>query len=1556
MKMKMEMKMNIEVKRILAKTLFNDSKVKSTKLDKIRRRVEEESSLGDEEVSELDVAFSDDGGSDIFDDPVLNDEGYDFALNDEGYDIALNEEGDSESEVSDGGEGELDVDRLLKEWSESRPDDEMTRQVSDIIVNAKVRVNENNISQVPESSSEESDEQSWDGDGAEPDEETAELAGHLEDMKRQLQEWNKPRPDSERTKLVSGSIINTEQRVNNVNIYQHTDSAEEESDERSWDSDDVEPVDETAEYAGHLEEMRRQQVNDPDGYRYKRYLVKRIRRGLVDLGNGKNRVSIYERKDNNNISYSYGTDLAAGVEYLKSVGASHPSQPSQPQPQFSRYSAPSSSATVTQVAHQQQPRPKTKMSTTMGCASCNFISNSNVVADRGSSKSNLSKSNNNTDSKLNVDAKCKCKSESKIENKNRDKINDGFKNKNKNSNSKNKNECNTQSDNSYNYNNNYSSGCDSMNETLYSHEKINIRNLSYLVCNVRGFNSKKLSIEEILKSSDFDVVLMSETHLYKNKSPRIPGYSFIGRSREKVNSKGGVAVGIKKELEPYAVKVFEGTGCNETILIKLTCFSPAVVVGVYYGNQENTTPNNIIENNLTELFTQINAFKDEGCNVLIGGDLNVHVGESIKGNDPAVSKGGKLLLSLCEQLGFDIVNNLGEGCSHTHYDLSSGTSRVLDMVITDDLELQERFEVDNEKQLTPYRIKMRGEQAERMFTDHLSVFGEMKVGSSVKPPQKIKMWRMSRPGGRLMYQNLTDQMADLAVEIINNSMTSDEMMKRINDLLHKIKLEAFGVRTVTHKRKEREDDIRLLTRRMKELERANKEMDAERKKLHERVFITRKKAETNSDEILEAIDHYKTGERLNSVEEIADSVMDYNVEVLKKNEPRTEEAAEIRNFKREAVEFFQKVETRESERDITWDEYMLVVEKVQLVNKTCYRDFLWAGPKWQAVMFLLFRRIYRTEDIPEEFLQTKLKKLYKKKGDKAKLTSYRFIHLKDWAGKMMEKLAMQKVKDKLAAAMPDLQIGGMEKSQTQEHIASIHALARMKRKEKGGVIIQFIDCMKCFDKQLLDDTLYSAVTAGASGKELRVMKQLHDNTVIKLVGDPTNREEVVTNSTGQGTNWAPLSCSLSMGQTIKKESEVFRDSNIKVGDLPIDPLMFVDDATKISDNTESARQGGTIFTRALDELGLHAHPEKSAQVIIGSKKFKERVRKELAEKPVKIQGWELKESECETYLGVEISTDGIRDSITKSIEKRCKAAVAKEVQISKVLEEDMMEKVGWIESVKTLFNSIIISTLTYGTAAFTGMTKKNYDQLESTMKNILFRMLKLSKFAHYATVLYECNMIRIKHIINQLKIGFVRNILQEKAHGYCYEIMLREELLYPGTGIIAEVRNLCQVYGIPDVTKYAVEKDLVKERIWDFGRREVWKEALKNKRVPISFSHLKQGRPYMLLPKYESRLYFAYRIGELQFKENRRGEYKKRFGNTNCFADGCSQPDTLEHALACKGYMTKWNKDPSWIFWEDLDNIKIFVEYLKKLDGERARFFYLPLLYRPGLKEVVGKQ
>ena len=152
---------------------------------------------------------------------------------------------------------------------------------------------------------------------------------------------------------------------------------------------------------------------------------------------------------------------------------------------------------------------------------------------------------------------------------------------------------------------------------------------------------------------------------------------------------------------------------------------------------------------------------------------------------------------------------------------------------------------------------------------------------------------------------------------------------------------------------------------------------------------------------------------------------------------------------------------------------------------------------------------------------------------------------------------------------------------------------------------------------------------------------------------------------------------------------------------------------------------------------------------------------------------------------------------------------------------------------------------------------------------------------------------------------------------------------------------------IEDVTEVKVDKDLIKDRVWRYGREEVWRESLSNNRVPFNGNHMKKTRLYMRLPKYDSRLFFAYRIGELQFKEYRRGEFRKRFGNTKCFADGCSQPDTLKHAVTCDGYNQTFQEQKL----EHVMNPDIqieFIDYLKKLDWERARKYGLPILYRKG--------
>ena len=319
------------------------------------------------------------------------------------------------------------------------------------------------------------------------------------------------------------------------------------------------------------------------------------------------------------------------------------------------------------------------------------------------------------------------------------------------------------------------------------------------------------------------------------------------------------------------------------------------------------------------------------------------------------------------------------------------------------------------------------------------------------------------------------------------------------------------------------------------------------------------------------------------------------------------------------------------------------------------------------------------------------------------------------------------------------------------------------------------------------------------------------------------------------------------------------------------------------------------------------------------------------------------------YLGFQLDEKGVRECKTKSIEGRVRGARTKSIQLLKVLEDDKICKIGWLESAKLLFTSIIIPTLTYGAQAYTNMTKKHKETLEASMRENLFRMLNISKTSHYSTVLLEMNLIPINCIIDQLKISFVNSLIHDKGSGVCLDTIMEEEILYPGTGMIGEIRKLCELYRLPDVTQYRIPKDGIKEAVWKKARQELWVNSMKNRRVPFTPIIEKSKKQYWTFPRLEARLILGYKIGELEFKDNKRHESVKRFGNLRCL-EGCDMPDSLEHVMQCKRYDTRVDD-----FKLDGTDAK-FVKYLRAIDLERFRKFQYPLVWRPNGKERLKRQ
>ena len=1063
--------------------------------------------------------------------------------------------------------------------------------------------------------------------------------------------------------------------------------------------------------------------------------------------------------------------------------------------------------------------------------------------------------------------------------------------------------------------------------------------LKYIVINLRGYSSKKMSFNNILDSGDYDFVILTETHLYGESKPKHKDYNFIVKNRPRVNGKGGVAIGYKKELSDSVVKIFEGTDGNEFLLVQVNGYSETIVLGVYYGAQEQTAAPGKINRDLGEVVSEIYKNDQLGRKVFVAGDFNIHIGEIVlPGNDPSVTKGGKVFLEMCEEMGLELVNKKWKGNPRTHFDVSSGTSRTLDLVVTNCIDDHENFVIDHERKVTPYTMKVSGQNVIENHCDHVAMTGELKVERK-KKLEKIKKWNTAKPGGKKEFRRLTDEAADELYKIIKENPNVNVMMKKIKQLIDRLKRAAFGLRTVTKKKQEREDNEKLMLKRTDALSKEVETMNTDRLRQSERVFKARKKVlANNDDELLEVLKNHKTGGRMATAEEIFKDALDYNVKVLEKNENTSEESKELRKEKEEVVRACEEFETEESEKPLRWEEYLSVVEDVLASKKGCYSDFAWAGPRWKATLFLMFQRLYMGEVMPKEFRETRLKKLYKRKGPKSELSSYRFIHLKQWAPKIMEKIVMKRIKGRMQRNTPEMQIGGRAESRTVEHIGTVLAVCDMEMKEKGGIVKQDFDIKKCFDQVWLSDTLYDVASCGVSGKELRVIKKLSEEIEISVVGDPGKNKALIKNSTGQGTGYAPPACSLTMAATLDRKFKQ-KGGEMEVGGMMFSPLMFVDDASRMTRNAEQARDGGKTITESLDELALQAHDQKSVQVVMGGKKFRDEMTKQLEENPVKVQGFDMRVVPEEVYLGFCFSQDS-KKSKTRSIEIRMAKVKAKTAQAKGLLTDDLIQRVGWLQAVQSIYQSEILATALYAAEVYTNLTQKQLNMIESGLKESLYTMLEVSQYTNYAAVLSELNLVKVNHSIASLQITFLNSLMHEKKSGYYLHTLKVQEEKYPGSGLIGEVKRLCRTYGLPDVSEIPLEKEVIKEAIKTKARRELWLETLKVRKVPLIIDELKSNKLYWHYPKREAMLVFNYKVGQLEFKNYRRQEMKRKFGDINC-VKGCEEPDDLEHVKSCGRYRTKWTEKTD-------SHPKYLVEFLKDLESERlaATNFKLPLVYR----------
>ena len=104
--------------------------------------------------------------------------------------------------------------------------------------------------------------------------------------------------------------------------------------------------------------------------------------------------------------------------------------------------------------------------------------------------------------------------------------------------------------------------------------------------NIRGLDSKTISLNAIAKALNPSVILLNETHLKNNRQLQLPGYHCFPRNRT-CEDGGGIATCIVENERLHTLKLVEGDADLEMVITRHGQFQTPINIINLYGAVES---------------------------------------------------------------------------------------------------------------------------------------------------------------------------------------------------------------------------------------------------------------------------------------------------------------------------------------------------------------------------------------------------------------------------------------------------------------------------------------------------------------------------------------------------------------------------------------------------------------------------------------------------------------------------------------------------------------------------------------------------------------------------------------------------------------------------------------------------------------------------------------------------------------------------------------------------------------------------------------------------------
>ena len=469
----------------------------------------------------------------------------------------------------------------------------------------------------------------------------------------------------------------------------------------------------------------------------------------------------------------------------------------------------------------------------------------------------------------------------------------------------------------------------------------------------------------------------------------------------------------------------------------------------------------------------------------------------------------------------------------------------------------------------------------------------------------------------------------------------------------------------------------------------------------------------------------ETKNEINTVAEIKSVSLKYCKDLLTNRAPR-DDFKEVLENKSNLHEIRMNELIPEEEVELTPSMFDDALARLKEKHPGKYDFILKGGDSLKRALYNLFKTVWSTEEIPNLWKKTNIVQLFKGKGNRNELQNYRNIHTKVDTRKLFGDIVTFEMKQKVEGNISKFQIGAMAGHRAQEHIFTIKSIIGFYNKASKGIILSLYDISKYFDRENLRDCMGELYKADVKGKIYRLIFNLNKDTEVCVrtpVGDTEYSDAGET--LGQGTNEGAIISSVNLAGGIE---EYFEDSDKEAEflDIKLGPVLFQDDIIRASDNLESVRDGNKRIEDMAESKILDFNLDKTCVLILGNKKFKNKIKHDIEVNPVFFCGQPVKQLESEKYLGDYFGTS-LSESVFITVQKR-KGMCERLIREIKVTVEDCRsETVGGLITGLEIWNMAVVPFLFSNSECWIDIPKKAVNVLTSILCSFLGSLFNTHK-------------------------------------------------------------------------------------------------------------------------------------------------------------------------------------------------------------------------------------